>query len=246
MPNDEKPGSSWTKPPKKPKATKKTAEQKLAQKAAAQKKGGEYTVKRRTTARKVREDKAQGRLGTALGDEPALMNALDLLMPGEEVEELTGYAKQGRGPTFRHEYIRIAETICSLGGTDIEVARALGVSLSTMWGWQSRNEDFFRAMIVGKDLPDERVVRALYNRAVGYNYPQIDIKIVGGEAQAFPQIVHIPPDVNACKSWLRSRRRDEWSETTNLNLSSDELFKQLWTAVGQGQTLPMEAEDVGQ
>lgn len=239
MADDDKPvGSDWTRPPKRPRGRPKKSTDPVV-KAAKQAKGARDTVRRRSTMQQVRGELDAGEHKDP-PPIPPLMDAMDLaLEPGPFIPELFGRDKQAAGPAYREEYARIAQTMCELGATDIEVARALGVSLSTMWGWQARYEEFFRAMIVGKDLPDERVIRALYQRAVGYSFPEIQIKTLNGAMHVVPVIKHIPPDVTACTAWLRSRRRDEWSETKNLNLTSSESFQNLWLAISQGQVLPM-------
>lgn len=253
MADDDKPqGSAWTNPPKRPRGRPRKATTPVdengytknthpAAKAKKQAKGARDTVQRRATMEATRAELDDGEHKEP-PTMPPLMDATDLVLePGPYIPELVGdEKKRGRGVTaFREEYIRIARTMCELGATDIEVARALGVSLSTMWGWQSRYEEFFRAMIVGKDLPDERVIRALFQRAVGYSYPEIEIKVIAGQPHVIPMIKHIPPDVTACNSWLRSRRRDEWSNTQTLNLTSSESFQNLWAAISTGQILPM-------
>jgi hypothetical protein len=234
MSDEEKRGSNWTRPPKG------KAKKPRTNKATMQRRGREHAVNRRAKSEKIfAELEAELERRQNPPEDPPLMDATDLLPPGEPVEELRGLEKQGRGTTYRSEYARIAQSMCELGATDIQLARALGVSLSTMWGWQARHEEFFRAMIVGKDLPDEKVVRALYQRAVGYTYPEVELKTVRGEVKAFPKLTHIPPDVTACQAWLRARRRSEWNPAANLNLTSDESFQNLWLAVSQGQTMPM-------
>jgi len=232
MPDEEKTGSGWTKPPKgkvkKPKS-----------KANAHRRGNKHTIQRRQTAEKMfAELEAGAGIDKPPPEEPKLLDAHDYMFAGEPVPEMTPNEKRGCGGTYREEYARIARELCELGATDIVVARALGTSLSTMWGWQARHEEFFRAMIVGKGLPDEKVRRALYQRAVGYSYPKVEFKIIGGDVKALAKITHIPPDVAACNSWLRARDK-EWNPATNVNLTSEESFRNLWTMVSQGQTIPV-------
>jgi len=234
MSDEENTGSGWTTPPKgkakKPKTTK----------ANARRRGNKHTVQRRITAEKVNGELADGlHPHDAPREDIPLMNAFDLVPPGEMIPELTPDEKRGAGGTYREEFARIARTICELGGTDIEVATALGVSLSTMWGWQARYEDFFRAMIVGKDLPDERVIRALYQRAVGYTYPEFDLRVINHQLVVTPTLKHIPPDVGACNAWLRSRRKSEWNPAVNMELTGTDAFRNMWAMVAQGQLAPM-------
>lgn len=240
MPDEEKPGSGWTKPPKgrakKPKDPKDTTRGT----PNAKRRGAKHTVQRRQNAEKIfaqLEALIKQREADASLD-PPLVDASDYILSDEPVPEMTSNEKRGCGGTYREEYARIAQGMCELGATDIQVARALNVSLSTMWGWQARHESFFRAMILGKDLPDEKVIRALYNRAIGYSYPEVEFKVVNKEVRVLAKMTHIPPDTSACIAFLRSRRK-EWNPAANLQVGGDQAFLQLWQMVAQGQTVPL-------
>jgi hypothetical protein len=65
---------------------------------------------------------------------------------------------------------------------------------------------------VGKDAADDRVERALYQRAVGYEH--VAEKIVtpkGGGPVAVPYTMHVPADVRAALHWLAIRRPKPWA-----------------------------------
>jgi len=65
---------------------------------------------------------------------------------------------------------------------------------------------------VGKDAADDRVERALYQRAVGYDYAAEKIVTPkGGGPVAVPYMVHIPADVRAALHWLAIRRPKPWA-----------------------------------
>lgn len=234
--------SEWTRPPRKGKAKKPKEQLQQERKARKQQKGRDYTQRRNATHDDVLSAMASGALGRGPeGLEAPLMDPSDLIPPGRPVVELTPEQKHGgiQASTYRTEYARIARSMCELGATDTQVAAALGISLSTMWGWQTRHPDFFQAMIVGKDLPDERVVRALYQRAVGMHYPDFEFKTVNGELHMIPVMRYIPGDVGAQKWWLSKRRPVDWNDDKNINLSPSESFVNLWRAVSQGQLLPV-------
>jgi len=243
MSDEEKSKSAWTSPPKG------KAKKPKGNKANAQKRGRRHTAQRHLTAERAFQELRDGKHPHEPQPGPPLIEPGDYLPRGEPIPEASALQKQAcmsgeAGTTYRSEYARIAKTICELGGTDVEVARALGVSMSTMWGWQSRHEEFFRAMIIGKDLPDERVIRSLYQRAVGYSYPDVEFKTHQGSVHVIPVMKHLPPDVGACQAWLRSRRKQDWNPASNLNLSADETFRNLWVMVAQGQVAPMLTQDI--
>jgi hypothetical protein len=199
-------------------------------KKVMRRRGAKYQHARRVTRAKVQEELDNGHQDHLTKEDPPLLDAMDLVVGEHHLHPNNSY---------RPEYCTVAEEIARLGGTDIELARALGKSLSTIWGWQGRHEEFFRACILGKDLPNKRVERALYNRAVGYSYPEIKLHVIEGTVVATPVLTHIPPDVAAATRWLKSRDRENWGDEAKLQLSADESFQNIWKAISAGQTVAL-------
>ena len=118
----------------------------------------------------------------------------------------------GRPSPYKPEFARIAQRLCRNGATDIEVADVLGISVRTFYRWCLLHDEFTAAVRVGKDAADDRVERALYQRAVGYEY--VAEKIVtpkGGGPVAVPYNMHVPADVRAALHWLAIRRPRPWA-----------------------------------
>ena len=118
----------------------------------------------------------------------------------------------GRPSPYKPDFARIAERLCRNGATDIEVADILGISVRTFYRWCLLHDEFTAAVRVGKDAADDRVERALYQRAVGYEH--VAEKIVtpkGGGHVVVPYMVHIPADVRAALHWLAIRRPRPWA-----------------------------------
>jgi hypothetical protein len=118
----------------------------------------------------------------------------------------------GRPSPYKPEFARIAQRLCRNGATDIEVADILGISVRTFYRWCLLHDEFTAAVRVGKDAADDRVERALYQRAVGYDY--VAEKIVtpkGGGPVAVPYNMHVPADVRAALHWLAIRRPKPWA-----------------------------------
>ena len=76
----------------------------------------------------------------------------------------------GRPSPYKPEFARIAQRLCRNGATDIEVAVILGISVRTFYRWCLLHDEFTAAVRVGKDAAYDRVERALYQRAVGYEH----------------------------------------------------------------------------
>lgn len=196
---------------------------------AGQRRGARLTAQRRATAAKVKAELAENGRPPARPD-PPLLNAADLYM-GDDPK------KQRK--TYQPEYADIAREICQLGGTDIQVARALHISMSVMWSWQARYEDFYKAFLVGKDHADDKVERALFQSAVGYSYPELHIGIFQGQPVVVPYIKHLPPNPNAAGRWLKSRRKEIWADRQEVTLTGDDAFNEMWKAISTGQILPI-------
>jgi len=118
----------------------------------------------------------------------------------------------GRPSPYKPEFARIAERLCRNGATDIEVADVLGVSVRTFYRWCLLHDEFTAAVRVGKDAADDRVERALYQRAVGYDYTAEKIVTPkGGGPVVMPYMMHVPADVRAAMHWLAIRRPKPWA-----------------------------------
>lgn len=100
--------------------------------------------------------------------------------------------------------------MCELGATDIDLADAFEVDVRTIHRWKIRHKSFCHSLRLGKDMPNQQVERALYNRAIGYSHPDIDIRVVNGELVQTPIIKHYPPDTRAALAWAYNRMPDQW------------------------------------
>src|SRR6516165_675532 len=138
----------------------------------------------------------RGKRGAPLGNERACGN------PGG-----------GRRSKFMASYAGIARKACERGMTDQEVADLLGVNPSTLYRWRAQYRQFSRAFRLGKELANNRVERALYERAIGYDY-EVEKQIMTRHG---PQMLrwreHLPPDVTAALAYLKNRRPDRWRDT---------------------------------
>lgn len=116
----------------------------------------------------------------------------------------------GRDTTFKPEYIAQAAKLAKLGATDFEIAEFFDVSDRTLRNWKHEHEGFRDSLQLGKDEADNRVERALYQRAVGYSYETEKVMQFEGEIVRADTVEHMPPDVKAAEYWLNNRRGNSW------------------------------------
>ncbi|MFT3804969.1 MAG: terminase [Burkholderiaceae bacterium] len=117
-------------------------------------------------------------------------------------------------PKWKDEYLRIAAHACRLGATDADVADMFHVSVRTLQYWKADKPGLVEAMRVAKDEADARVERSLYERAIGYEHPEIDIRVVGGQIVQTEIRKHYPPDTTAAIFWLKNRQPRRWRDRT--------------------------------
>ena len=118
----------------------------------------------------------------------------------------------GRPSPYKPDFARIAQRLCRNGATDLEVADILGISVRTFYRWCLLHDEFTAAVRTGKDAADDRVERALYQRAVGYDYRAEKIVTPkGGGPVVMPYMMHVPADVRAAMHWLAIRRPKPWA-----------------------------------
>jgi len=120
----------------------------------------------------------------------------------------------GRRPSQYHpDYVRIARSMARLGATNKEIAEALGISLSCLRAWRGTYKKFATAIKIGKEQANERVKEAMYEKACGYSYDDIEYKVVDKKLIGVPVVKHFPPDTRAGMFWLMNRDPENWKAT---------------------------------
>lgn len=127
----------------------------------------------------------------------------------------------GRPTEYREAYAEGARKLARLGATDEEVADFFGVNVSTIYRWKNAHQAFCEALKVGKDEADDRVQRALYHKAVGYEQDAVKIFMpAGAEAPVYaPYKERFAPDTTAAIFWLKNRRPNEWRDVNRQELT---------------------------
>lgn len=120
------------------------------------------------------------------------------------------------------------------GKTLGDLAEALGVHRSTMDEWRINHPEFSAMIELGREDATDRVERALFERATGYDFTEEKALVVsqgegmGSAVEKHEVKAHCPPDPTALKFWLSNRRRDRWSDRTkiegNVTLTLEQLL----------------------
>jgi len=137
--------------------------------------------------------------------------------PAKKVEPIK--SKGGRPSLYIDEYAEQARKLCLLGATDKELADFFGVVEDTINEWKKVYPEFSLSIRTGKDIADAEVADKLYQRALGYSHPEVDIRVVAGEIVQTPIVRHYPPDTPAGIHWLNNRQKQKWRSKIDQEVS---------------------------
>jgi hypothetical protein len=136
-------------------------------------------------------------------------------LPGQIKPGKTGRgATMGRPSKYRDEFVGQAKKLCAQGATNDDLATYFGVSVSSIKLWRAEHREFSTALKVGKAVADRRVEEALFQRAVGYEHDEVDLRVVGSKLVKTSLRKHYPPDTTAAIFWLKNRKPKDWRDKT--------------------------------
>jgi len=153
---------------------------------------------------------------------------------------------------YHPDYPRQALHLAKLGATDDELAEFFGVSVRTIYRWKHDHPDFCQALKLGKEEPDNRIVRSLYHRALGFRYIEqqaFKVKTVDYNDQGKRifeservEVVEVeravPADTVACIFWLKNRDKANWRDKVEHELSGKGAFALTITEALPGEAIP--------
>jgi hypothetical protein len=106
-----------------------------------------------------------------------------------------------------------AKKLASIGLTDAEIAEYFEVNKATLTRWLVEYPDFCATLKEAKQIADKRVVRRLFERALGYTSKETKrVEIEGKPARIITITKEYPPDTTACIFWLKNRDPESWRD----------------------------------
>lgn len=130
----------------------------------------------------------------------------------------------GRNSLYRKEYADQARKLCLLGATDKELADFFEITETTIQNWKKAHPAFIASIVDGRVVADANVADSLYKRATG-EYVQLEklMKVKDAEGKETFEAVRykgfIPGDPNAAYRWLLNRRRQDWTDSSKVDLT---------------------------
>lgn len=139
--------------------------------------------------------------------------------------------KEGRPSKYKEEFNEQAYKLCLLGATDKDLANFFEVNEDSIHEWKKVHPSFSESIKRGKETADANVADRLYQRAMGFQAPDTDVKIYKGKIIKTPLIKHYPPDPTAAIFWLKNRQSKKWRDKQEIEHSVSE--KQVMVIGGQ-------------
>lgn len=140
----------------------------------------------------------------------------------------TDTKKKKRGPVSTYNadvHCNMAIVAGQAGMTDQEFADVIGISRAVLHEWRKNFPEFKKAFNGGKKYSDEKVVKSLYERAMGYEYQETEISDGPKGVTTKQQNKQMAPDVTAQIFWLKNRRPEEWRDRHDLNVTGNIDYK---------------------
>ena len=127
-----------------------------------------------------------------------------------------------RPTDYRQEYAEQARKLCLLGFTDKQLAVFFGVNESTINRWKQKYPEFCKSIKSGKVVADAQVVDSLYNRALGMEVEEVEVR--GDGDNEIKRVIkkHILPDTTAQIFWLKNRQPELWRDKPTVENSAQE------------------------
>lgn len=124
------------------------------------------------------------------------------------------------------------------GLTDEQIAKNIGVNVSTLYDWTKKYPEISESLKKGKEVVDAEVENALLQKALGMTktiQKPIKLKEVlydnGKRTSEKEHIefveeeIFIPPDTTAQIFWLKNRRPDKWRDKQKDEVDTTALVK---------------------
>ena len=127
--------------------------------------------------------------------------------------------RRGRPNDYDPRLLWTVQTLALAGATDVEIADAVGVSVSTLLSWCAKEPKFSEALSSAKDGYDERAELTLARVAMGYTVKAEKIFVSDGVVTRVEYDEYVKPNVRALETWLRFRRPAKWNPTVEVNLN---------------------------
>lgn len=148
---------------------------------------------------------------------------------------MTNIAKGKYHEWLQQDNLLMIEGWARQGLTDEQIASNIGIGTTTFYTWVDRFPVIRESLKKGKAPVDFEVENALYKRAVGFEYEEVEtlIEEVNGETKKKVKRTKrkVLPDTSAIIFWLKNRKSEQWRKMNptvenKLKAETEKLLKE--------------------
>lgn len=144
-------------------------------------------------------------------------------------------SKNGRPSKYKAEYAIQGKKLCEKGFIDDELADFFCVDVSTLNRWKGAHPEFQESLKRGKRHSDDKVVDALYNRALGYETKEFKLEESDTGKKSVVITKQVAGDTTAQIFWLKNRQPAEWRDRQELAHSLTDDFDELMSGAASDE-----------
>ena len=148
---------------------------------------------------------------------------------------MTSIAKSKYREWLQEDNLLRIEGWARQGLTDEQIASNMGISTATFYNWRNKHVEILESLKKGKAPVDFEVENALYKRAVGFEYEEVETlyEEVNGEKKKKVKRTKRTalPDTSAIIFWLKNRKPEQWRKMNptvenKLKAETEKLLKE--------------------
>ena len=149
-------------------------------------------------------------------------------MTGKRAQKDAASPKRGPGQPspyadgYATTFPEAAKKLALLGATDADIADFFGIAVSTLALWKTKHPEFSDALKAGKQIADAEVAHKLYQRAMGYEHDEVDIRVIDRKVVMTPIRKIYAPDTTAAIFWLKNRQKAQWRDKVEVGQTDKE------------------------
>ena len=127
------------------------------------------------------------------------------------------------------------------GKTMLEIADLCDVNVDSLYVYMSKYDEFSDMIKKGRSAQNDRVVNALYQKAIGYTLDEVTIIEKGGQVTEKRTVTkHYPPSDTALAIWLNNRLPLEWQQKQKIEVDTKdaEVLTDYTKAIKEARSKP--------
>lgn len=139
---------------------------------------------------------------------------------------------------LEHDNLLMIEGWARQGLTDEQIAKNMGIGLTTLKQWKKKYQPIWAALKKGKAPVDFEVENALLKRAMGFEYEETETiieEVDGKQRKRIKKIKKVAlPETSAIIFWLKNRKPEQWRKLNpvveaKLEAETEKLLKEAKT-----------------